>query len=38
MPGLKEEISINRLNRTKGIRCKRSFPEIWLLSDTRVRI
>jgi hypothetical protein len=36
--GLNEEISINRLNRTKGIRCKRSFPEICLLSETSVMI
>jgi hypothetical protein len=36
-PGLKEEISIYRLNRTKGIICIRSFQEFCLLSKTRVR-
>jgi hypothetical protein len=35
---LKEEISIYRLKRIKGIMCSRSFQEFCLLSETRVKI
>jgi len=38
MSGLKEEISIYILNKTKGIRCIRPLKEICLLSETRLRI